>query len=395
MFQILQEPSFDFMGRKKILLIVSAILVVGSVLTVVLKGVHLGVEFTGGTELQIRFADAPELAAIRSAVLKAGMIGADVSTIGDPEENEIYIRVGTAAGAEERDLSSEVRAALLTDVFPDLKEGWDLNTADRATLLSHLQDAPALSREQAEQLATSISEARKESAIFHSFEELSSLDGMTPRAMEYLRANAVIGPFALRGQSYIGPAIGQELLRKAMLAIVGSLIGMLVYIWIRFQLQWGFAAVVALVHDTVITLGLFALFGLEMSLAVVAAFLTLVGYSVNDTVVVFDRIRENLRSQRASSLEALINDSINQTLSRTILTSGLTWVVVFALYLFGGAALKPFAFVLTVGVLVGTYSSIYIASPILVLWKQFLERRELKSAAAGKAKKVRKGSQSV
>jgi preprotein translocase subunit SecF len=140
----------------------------------------------------------------------------------------------------------------------------------------------------------------------------------------------------------------------------------------------------------VITLGLFSLTGQEMSLPVVAAYLTLVGYSVNDTVVVFDRIRENLKSRTAPTLEALVNTSINQTLSRTIITSGSTWIVVFGLYLFGGAALKPFSFVLSVGVLVGTYSSIYVASPILVFWKQFLERRELGAAKARKARKVRK-----
>jgi preprotein translocase subunit SecF len=394
-FQLLKDPSFDFMGRKRILLTVSAVVVIAAILLIGFKGLNLGIEFAGGTELQIKFAQTPDIGDIRSALNRAGITGADVSTIGDPDENEIYIRVGAVAGEEGEDLSSEVRAALVSGLFSGMGGGWDLNIADRATLLGHLQRAPVLSRDQAGMLATSIADARKEVAIFHSFEELSALEGMTPEAMDYLRAEAVVGPFALRGQSYIGPAIGQELLNKAMFAIIGSLVGMMIYIWIRFQLQWGFAAVVALTHDTLIVLGLFALTDQVMSLPVVAAFLTLVGYSVNDTVVVFDRIRENLRTQRASSLQALVNMSINQTLGRTIITSGSTWAVVFGLYLFGGSALRPFAFVLSAGVLVGTYSSIYIASPILVLWKQFLEKRELKSAAAGKAKKVRKGSQGV
>jgi preprotein translocase subunit SecF len=399
-FQLLKDPKFDFMGRKKVLLTISVVVVIASVLVLLFKQLNLGIEFAGGTELQIKFAETPDIGEIRTALNRAGITGADVSTIGDPDENEVYIRVGAAGGREEEaaveeDLSSEVRAALSTGVFPDLGDGWDLNIADRSTLLGHLQNSPVLTREQAELLATSIADARKEVAIFHSFEELSSLEGMTPEALDSLRAEAVIGPFALRGQSYIGPAIGQELLNKAMFAIIGSLIGMMVYIWIRFQLQWGFAAVVALTHDTLIVLGLFSLLDQVMSLPVVAAFLTLVGYSVNDTVVVFDRIRENLRTQRASSLEALVNMSVNQTLGRTIITSGSTWVVVFGLYLFGGSALKPFAFVLSAGVLVGTYSSIYVASPILVLWKQYLERRELKSTVSGRAKKVRKRSQGV
>jgi preprotein translocase subunit SecF len=390
-FQLLKDPNIDFMGKKTALLVVSLVLVVCSVMVVGIKGINLGVEFTGGTELQLKFAEEPDIGKIRSALTSAGMTGQDVSTIGVPDENEIYIRLGSSGAEDDQDLAAEVQAVLRSELYPGLGSGLDVNVADSATLLLFLGQAPMLGREQAEQLTAAIADARKERAIFHSLDELSSLEGMTPEAMSYLRANAVAGPFTLRGESFIGPAIGHELLNKAMFAIVGSLIGMLIYIWIRFQLQWGFAAVAALTHDTLITLGLFSLAGLEMTLPVVAAFLTLIGYSVNDTVVVFDRIRENLRSRSAPSLEGLINTSINQTLSRTIITSGSTWVVVSALYLFGGAALMPFAFVLSAGVLIGTYSSIFIASPILVLWKQFLDRRELGTAKARKAQKVRSG----
>jgi len=167
-----------------------------------------------------------------------------------------------------------------------------------------------------------------------------------------------------------------ELIDKAIIAIIGSLIGMLVYIWFRFKLQWGFAAVAALAHDTLITLALFSIFNQEMSLPVVAAFLTLVGYSVNDTVVVFDRIRENLASYKGKDIADTVNLSINQTLGRTVITSGLTWVVVLSLFLFGGAALRSFSFVLTIGVVVGTYSSIFVASPIVVNWQGYLDRRK-------------------
>jgi preprotein translocase subunit SecF len=378
------------MGRKKILLLISCVLVVSSVLVIFVKGINLGVEFTGGTELRIKFVDEPDIGEIRAALTSAGMTGQDVTTLGDPGEHEIYIRLGSEAGKDDQHLSQRVREAVKARLYPGVGSGLDLNIADSATLSAFLEQAPMLGAQQAGELAAAITEARKEIAIFHSLDDLSGLEGMTPEVMSYLRSNSIVGPMALRGQSYIGPAIGRELLHKAMFAIIGSLIGMLIYIWIRFQLQWGFAAVVALTHDTLITLGLFSLAGLEMSLPVVAAYLTLVGYSVNDTVVVFDRIRENLKSRSAPTLEALINTSINQTLSRTIITSGSTWIVVFGLYLFGGAALKPFAFVLSVGVLVGTYSSIYIASPILVLWKQFLEKREMGTVKARKAKKVRR-----
>ena len=258
---------------------------------------------------------------------------------------------------------------------PPIPEGQiDLNVADRDTLTRMLSGASGLAQSEVADLASAISEQRKEVAIFHDFDELAAIDGMPTIALDYLRQNATLGPFAVRSQNYIGPAIGEELLSKATWAIIGSLIGMLVYIWIRFQLQWGLAAVVALTHDTLLTLGLFSLLQKELTLSVVAAFLTLVGYSVNDTVVVFDRIRENLARRRGVPLTQVINESINQTLSRTIITSGLTWVVVFGLFVFGGAALNAFALVLTVGVMVGTYSSIYVASPFLVLWKQVVER---------------------
>jgi preprotein translocase subunit SecF len=222
-------------------------------------------------------------------------------------------------------------------------------------------------------------------------------EDLAPSVVKALQAAQGANAFTVRGQSYIGPTIGKELVKKALGAILGSMAGMLIYIWIRFEFQWGLAAVVALIHDTIITLGLFTLFGYEMSLPVVAAFLTLVGYSVNDTVVIFDRIRENLKSRggTVSNLPDLINTSINQTLSRTVLTSLLTWIVCIFLFALGGPALRDFSFVLVVGIVVGTYSSIYIASPVLVLWQEWLGNRAKKQAAADApkptAKKVRAG----
>jgi preprotein translocase subunit SecF len=194
---------------------------------------------------------------------------------------------------------------------------------------------------------------------------------LAPKVVAALKSAQGPDAFQVRGQSYIGPTIGKELVKKAFGAVLGSMLGMLVYIWIRFEFQWGLAAVIALAHDTVITLGLFSLFGYEMSLPVVAAFLTLVGYSVNDTVVIFDRLRENIKARGGTvgNFPDLINVTMNQTLSRTILTSLLTWIVCIFLFALGGPALRDFSFVLVVGIVVGTYSSIYIASPFLVVWQ--------------------------
>ncbi len=178
-------------------------------------------------------------------------------------------------------------------------------------------------------------------------------------------------PFTIRNVQVVGPTVGHQLERQAGLATLYSMLGMLVYLWFRFQLIYGVAAVVACFHDTLITVGAFALTNQEISLTVIAAILTLVGYSMNDTIVVFDRIRENLRLTRREPLTTLVNRSINQTLSRTVLTSGLTFLTVLSLYIFGGEVLKGFSFALVVGILIGTYSSIAIAAPMLVAWQEW------------------------
>jgi len=167
----------------------------------------------------------------------------------------------------------------------------------------------------------------------------------------------------------VGPVVGEELRKKARNATLFALVAMLLYIAFRFEFVYGVGATVAVIHDVVLTLALVSLFNLEITLYVIAAFLTLVGYSVNDTIVIFDRVRENRKLVRRSSLEEIINLSINQTLRRTVLTSGLTLFVVIALYVMGGAVLRPFSFVLVAGVIIGTYSSIAIASPIVLWWR--------------------------
>jgi preprotein translocase subunit SecF len=192
----------------------------------------------------------------------------------------------------------------------------------------------------------------------------------------------------------VGPQVGAELKKKAVLATLYALGGMLIYIAFRFEWIYGVGAVIAVFHDTLVTIGLFSLFNKEISMTVIAALLTLVGYSMNDTIVIFDRIRENLKLSRREPLDALINRSINQTLSRTIMTSGLTFLSVLALYLFGGPVLNAFSFALVVGIIVGTYSTIFIATPIVSFWHNFSEGRRKTApvlATAGK-QPIRKGS---
>jgi preprotein translocase subunit SecF len=355
------------------------------------RGVTRGIEFTGGVELQLKFARTPDLGSIRSALSRVTTVTPLVTTIGNPDEGEVYIKLGSAAASQPA--RGEDATRRVVEALQDGEQrrrraagGVDLNVADEATVLRLLENSAGVGAGDATAAARAVLVGRRDLAIFHSMDEVGRLPGVSAAALGALERGAFLGPFALRSQSYIGPVIGKELLQKALLAIAGSLLGMLVYIWIRYEFNWGLAAVLALAHDTVITLGLFALTGKELSLPVVAAFLTLIGYSVNDTVVVFDRIRENIRARGERDLPELINRSINQTLSRTTLTSGLTWMTVTALFLFGGEALSAFSFVLSVGIIVGTYSSIFVASPLVVIWKAFVQRRGRSAGRPGEAR---------
>ncbi len=215
----------------------------------------------------------------------------------------------------------------------------------------------------------------------------SSLDAGRSRIVGALQAH-YDNPFVVRDVAVVGPTVGKQLEKQALLATLYSMAGMLVYLWIRFELIYGVAAVVACFHDTLITVGFFALTNQEISLTVIAAILTLVGYSMNDTIVVFDRIRENLRLSRRESLPDVVNRSINQTLSRTVLTSGLTFLTVLSLYIFGGQVLRGFSFALVVGIIIGTYSSIAIAAPMLVAWQEW-RTRQGKAVVLPAAKRAR------
>ena len=221
-------------------------------------------------------------------------------------------------------------------------------------------------------------------------DELSGVNGVTPKVIEVLKADVGLRTVHDLLTEMVGPKIGGEFRRQAILATLYTLGGMLVYIAFRFEWIYGVAAVVAVFHDTLITIGLFSLFNKPISLTVVAALLTLVGYSMNDTIVVFDRIRENLRTVRRESLANVINLSINQTLSRTVLTSGLTLLTALALWLFGGDVLNGFSFALVAGIIVGTYSSIFVASPILVFWQNFRGTGKPRRGCTGSSRESRR-----
>jgi preprotein translocase subunit SecF len=252
-----------------------------------------------------------------------------------------------------------------TQVQVQFEQVPDINKIRQATVAAGIPDASIVNYDVPErhEVLISLPEQKNEAV----------LDTGRQQIVNALRAHYGSNPFNESGVKVdvVGPTVGRQLQKKAGLATLYSLLGMLIYLWFRFQLIYGVAAVVACFHDTLITVGFFALTGQEISLTVIAAILTLVGYSMNDTIVVFDRIRENLRLSRRETLPDVVNRSINQTLSRTVLTSGLTFLTVLSLFVFGGRVLHGFSFALVVGILIGTYSSIAVAAPMLVAWQQW------------------------
>lgn len=285
MRNLIGDLNFDFMGRHKFAYALSGALLAISILAILIRGLNLGVDFTGGYTIEVGYEKAPELNEIRAALAEADLPDSLVQTFGT--STEVLIRMAPKDGATSADISSEVLRVL----------------AD------------------------------------------NSDTGVEMRRVEF-----------------VGPQVGEELREKGGIAILAALFGIIVYIWFRFEKKFSVGSVLALVHDVVITVGFFALFQIEFDLTILAAILAVIGYSLNDTIVVFDRIRENFRLIRDGTPAEIMNQSINQTLSRTIITSMTTLLVLLSLFVFGGQIIHGFSLALILGVIIGTYSSIFVAS---------------------------------
>jgi preprotein translocase subunit SecF len=391
---IVKNPKVDWLGLKWIFISISLILTVIAGVSIVLGGLNLGVDFTGGTLVYVKFKEEPQLERIREILSEAALQAEEVIRFDDPSLNEVQIRMAAVESEEAQVVTLESN-----QIFEALRQEYDqsqvetgridLNNISKSRLSTSLQelDPEGLRDEQSisefsehygEQADKIIDYRTNQSGMIRDFSELDSL-GIPTEVVETLSEESYLGSFTVISVESVGPKVGEELRSRARAAIGFSLVGMLGYIAVRFWPIYGFAALVALFHDVFITLGIFSLTGREISLTVVAALLTLVGYSINDTIVVFDRVRENLRLMRRSDLGTIINASINQTLNRTIMTSGMTFLAVFSLYLFGGQVLQGFSFALVIGIIVGTYSSIAIASPIVLWWQSHLDRKKARS----------------
>ncbi len=288
------DINIDFIGKRKIALTISALMILISLGALAVKGLNFGIDFTGGTLVEVKFDQAPSIADVRSAISPKGFGNAVIQQFGSPEE--ILIRVQNKDGEKSSTISTAI------------------------------------------------------------------LDGLS----EKFTADAV----EMRRVEYVGPQVGDELTRAGIMAVLIAMLAILAYVTFRFEFRFALGADAALLHDITIVLGLFAITGKEFNLPVIAALLTVIGYSLNDTIVVFDRIRENFASNRKRKTPedevSIVNGSINQTLARTLMTSFTTLLVVFALFVLGGEVIHDFAFALISGILVGTYSSIYVASPVMM-----------------------------
>jgi preprotein translocase subunit SecF len=379
------NARFDFMKYRRFWAAASALFVVVSIVAIFVHGrLNIGIDFTGGTQLVLKFQEPPGEDDLRRQLAAIGMADAQIQRYGPAGSGEILIRAPLQEGAAEG--SAPQLMAILDGIYNAGRgEQFDLNQRGADALTEDLllpadpEQIAAIDEESARrhyrEIAEAILDARRSDGIFTSWDEVRAVPAVGPEVAEALESRAYLGSFGLLSEEVVGPAVGAELRQKGIWAVVFSMLAMLAYIWIRFELRFGLGALLAILHDVIVTLGLFAVLDFEFNLSTIAAFLTLVGYSVNDSVVIFDRVRENLRKSRRVPLVQVINDSVNQTLSRTVLTSGTTLLAVGSLFFLGGEVLRGFAFVLMVGVIVGTYSTIFVASPFAIFWEWMRERR--------------------
>ena len=391
MIEFFKEPHIDWMGKAKYFYALSAILLLAGWVSILVKGgIYYGIDFKGGTNVDVRFAQPPNIDQLRNALTAQGLGNSEIQSIGTVaggKSDEVLIFVGQNGMSDEaRDTSKARVLNALSNAYNAGNSGKpDLNAATPTTLAAYLTQKDPLNLSAAagdkyQQLARQILDYRDKTlnGLVTNFDDLAKIPGVTP-VLASLKDGFVLGPFAIRNAEIVGAKVGAELRRQAIFVTLYALGGMLVYIAFRFEWVFGAAAVLAVFHDVLITLGFFSLLHFEISLTVIAALLTLVGYSMNDTIVIFDRIRENNRLLRKEDFAAVVNKSINQTLSRTILTSGLTFLTVLVLFLMGGQVLRAFSFALVVGIVVGTYSSFGIAAPLVVWWHRWKDQ----GAAAG------------
>ena len=374
--EFFKEPKIDFLGKKWYFLAFSLVFSIAGILSMLFwHGIPLGVDFRGGTLVYVKFSHPPDDQAIHAALAKVGLTQAKIQRLGAAANNEVLIDLDVRETSEKA--LDQGKVQIINALETNAPAGkLDLNNTGSSTLANYLLEKdPLHAGSDASQRYATLAKAivdyrdKTKGGVLNTFDELKAI--VDPPVVAALQDGFFLSDFGVYQVEIVGPQVGDQLKGQAMRAVFYSLAGMLVYLGFRFEWIYGVAAVITVFHDTLITVGAFSLANKEISLTVIAAILTLIGYSNNDTIVIFDRIRENLKLMRREKLSEIVNRSINQTLSRTILTAGLTFLTVLALYLFGGEVLHGFSFALVIGILIGTYSSIAIAAPILVAYQDW------------------------
>jgi preprotein translocase subunit SecF len=406
--EFFKQPNLNWMGKAKFFYALSGtLLLIGGISWVTKHGLRYGIDFKGGTLVYVRFSQTPPIEQIRGGLAAQGLGNSQIQRITDltdPNSNEVVIGLEEKGQGEEAlDAGRSAILKALTTMYGvgDAAKA-DFNNTSRAALADFLSKHDPLAlgpgaSDRYTQMAKSLTDSRDNdhNGLLTSFDDLKGADGASPAVVSMLKNNYGLGKFAVRNVEIVGPKVGEQLRTKAIIVTLCALGGMLVYIAFRFEWVYGAAAVLAVFHDVLITLGFFSLLNFDISLTVMAALLTLVGYSMNDTIDNFDRIRENNRLMRREPFPAIVNRSINQTLSRTILTSGLTFLTVLVLFLMGGQVLRAFSFALVVGIVVGTYSSFGIAAPLVVAWNRWRGQRAVAGTGTAAGNKPRPGETSA
>ncbi len=380
--QIFKKPNFNFMKFKFVALGISVLIVGFGIINIfVHKGLNYGVDFAGGTLIQIRFKTVVAIEELRQNLLNAGF-SPKIQEV-ESGEREYIVRTMLPEGEQDEELEAHeimgnrIVDSLRTqeDISGQEKGLRDLNNIETEQLQAFLEGSFP---EEAEQAAIQIADflqSAEQKGIIENFDQLLEI-GVRSEIVDFLKENTYLGSMSIKRRETVGPQVGAELRRRTTQATVWALIGMLIYIGIRFKFAYGVAAIFTLAHDVLVTVGIFSLTNREINLPVIAAIMTIVGYSLNDTIVIFDRVRDNLKTLRKLDFSSILDASINQTLSRTVITSGTTLLTVVALFIFGGEVINDFAFTMIIGVVTGTYSSIYMSCSLLLFWKKIFKPKK-------------------
>ena len=379
--ELFKTPHIRFLKYKYLALVVTGIIVLAGILNVTIgKGLKLGVDFGEGTLVRVMFKEAISVTQVRD-MLKAVGLGNSVIQETGRKGREFQIRTMEVVRTGTQVQELEAHEQLGNRVIEALRSNGgqaktanampDLNTMDQKTLAALLE--PAFSGK-GEEIAQNIVSYRTENGIIGDFSELQAA-GINPDATNFLKAKTYLGKLTVLSRETVGPQVGKDLRRKATQATIWALIGMLVYIAVRFKLAYGISAIFTLTQDVLITMSVYSFTNREINLQTIAAILTIVGYSINDTIVIFDRVRELSKTMRKEPLETIMNAAINQTLSRTIITSGTVFLTVLALFLFGGEVINDFAFIMLIGTIEGVYSTIYLSCPVVLFWQKIFKTK--------------------